>query len=311
MQFSKEIVQATKLSLTQQSLAWSSGIGIGLVSVAAVPPFGAAAGVFAGKAVYDKSMLNNVKQGLEQGKLGEVLQRWNQDSWREKGVVARLVVKQNRRQGHISRRSDNKKKDNNKDKKGPKEAAGRFELVLESRDVATARIGADRPSVILQNSLGVEANHRDVGPIDIDELVADDPSIAIELPIMSNADDKFDNAARPELPPRPFKALAPSPDLVSEKMGQADAARSSWITDHPALILDSSSATEVDETDASEFPDSDENLEAVVAQRIPSTQEQVVKNTRSSPIAEAERNYRDHLIIPMDTSLAPAPLFAR
>lgn len=145
--FSDSIVAATRLSLTQQSLAWTSGLSVGLVSVAAVPPFGAAAGVFAGKAVYDKNVLSNVRQGLEDGKLGEVLERWNREVWRGKGMSVRLVVRGGEKGEEEAKGEAKGKKGKEKEKK--RRDVGRFALLLEALPTISSPIPIIEPQVIM------------------------------------------------------------------------------------------------------------------------------------------------------------------
>ena len=305
--FSDEIVQATKLSLTQQSLAWTSGISVGLVSVAAVPPFGAAAGVFAGKAVYDKTVLNNVKNGLEQGKLGEVLKRWNEDCWREKGVRAKLVVKQNkqapRKKGTTSGTEGEKKKDKKKDQR---QGAGRFELVLESASAVTINTNSINTVTSVTNSIEIEGLHTNTVPFELD-----------------------DDSHPPELPPRPSELHMPTPELANGKAAVADKTRFSWASAHPLEYGNSSGDDSTDENitreaadeiaiqDQAETDGEDGSMEedqrpvSVVSRSSDAAQESLSRDVEISPIEPAGRRSWDHIYTPMDKTLAPAPLFAR
>jgi len=287
--FSDEIVQATKLSLTQQSLAWTSGISVGLVSVAAVPPFGAAAGVFAGKAVYDKTVLSNVKQGLEQGKLGDVLKRWNEDCWREKGVVAKLVVKENKQSAHDDRNfpspDSQKKKDKKKDQR---KEAGRFELVLESTDAMTCSANNASANSGVETTVEIEGTPTNAVPIELDD----------SLP--------------PELPPRPSELPMPTPELADEKAAVADTARLSWTSGHPSESRHPPRNSLMQENAAREGTDEDLSPVSDVSRWSFAPRDPMSQDVEVSPVSEsAGRRSYEHAFTPLDASLAPAPLFAR
>ena len=274
--FSDEIVQATKLSLKKQSLAWTSGIGIGLVSVAAVPPFGAAAGVFAGKAVYDKSILSKVKRGLEEGKLGEVLNSWNKNYWREKGVVIRLVMKQQRAEPQ-------EKKERKKDQR---REAGRFELVIDS--------------AITNSSGPVDANRRDAVEVEVDDTPSNHPPA--ELGNRSVAE--LGNRSAAELSTTMSGVRMPASKVVNEKVALANATRSSWETAGlqgqsplPRYITTHghgrTNNTDEPESPISEVSGGSEDLD-------------------NRPVSAIEETYPYDRMTPVTESpLAPAPLFSR
>ncbi|KAL6719022.1 hypothetical protein ACLMJK_003257 [Lecanora helva] len=324
-QFSDEIIKATKLSVTQQSLAWTSAISVGLVSVAALPPFGAAAGVFIGKAVYDKSIMSNVRQGLEQGRLGEVLKRWNDECWREKGLVVTLVIKQgkdhHKHESETARKESPKKDAKRRMKKDhasdsprkQRDEAGHFELVLESIDTVSSSV-PDRSTVILRSSSDLEDIRTDTVPVELDNAARDGPSpTTCELPIMSNADEKADNQAPPVLPPRPAHIPSSPPDIVIEKVDQADAARSSWTSAHPAESVHSPRPSLVDENILEEGEEGNSSPVSEISRWSYAARDdaRISRDIEFSPVLEAERRYFDHLRTPIDTALAPAPLFAR
>lgn len=216
--FSDEIVQATKLSISQQSIAWSSGIGIGIVAVSAVPPFGAAAGVFAGKGIYDKAVLNNVRKGLDQGKLGDVLKRWNEDYWREKGVTARLVVKHDKKSdneqshgGGGSSRGITWKKSSRRT--GQDRGVGRFELLLEPAGVTPE-----------DTEIAGDTNTDGQRILDTESSPAR-RSAGIRL---ANPDVELSAVVS--------KLSTSTPDLATEKAAIADTASFSSASSHPAEV---------------------------------------------------------------------------
>ena len=273
--FSDDIVQATKLSVTQQSLAWTSGIGVGLVSVTAAPPFGAAAGVFAGKAVYDRSILKNVTQGLEQGKLGQVLKKWNEDCWREKGITVKLVVKQNSNQ--TNQDEDRPGKKDKKQEKNKDRQKGRFQLVLESFDAVTGST----------NASGVDTNTLSIIEIE------DTPIAATPVEI--------GQSAPPELPRRSPNRPSPTPELADEKAAAADLARLSMDSAHPS---DRQQPPNVNHTadNVDESPTSDSRRWPGGVRDRPSQDPHV-----SSGSISVRRGSQD---LTMDEHLAPAPLFS-
>ena len=280
--FSDEIAQATKLSVTQQSLAWTSGIGVGLVSTAAVPPFGAAAGVFAGKAVYDESILNNVRQGLEQGKLGEVLKRWNEDCWRELGLVAKLVVKQNpNRADHDESQTEQAgKKGKEKKKKDQPKTAGRFELVLESFDAVINSTDNSVEDVGMENTIEVEGSSPNAEPVELD---SSDP---------------------PEIPRRSPDRPAYIPELASEKAAAVETVLLSTTSAHPLNLHHPSQTHLVTDTEKIQERRDDESP---VSGSSPSSDS--VHELDVSSIANVVRRGSQDTV--MDASLTPAPLFAR
>ena len=216
--FSDEIVQATKLSISQQSIAWSSGIGIGIVAVSAVPPFGAAAGVFAGKGIYDKAVLNNVRKGLDQGKLGDVLKHWNEDYWREKGVTARLVVKHDKQGGSEQSRGSGGSSRGIIWKKSSKrigqdKGVGRFELLLEPTGVTP-----EDPEIAGDTNIDGQRL------LDIESCPARRPA-RIRL---ANPDV--------ELSAMVSQLSTSTPDLAAEKATIADTASFSSASSHPAEV---------------------------------------------------------------------------
>ena len=278
--FSDDIVQATKLSLPKQSLVWTSGIGVGLVSVATLPPFGAAAGVFAGKVVYDKSVLTKVKNGLMEGKLESVMKRWNEDFWAHKGLAVEFVVKQNK-QGANGDHKGQKKKDKKKDQQ---REAGRFELVIDSVAAMPKTADNDRHTYC-SNTIIMEI-------MDNDETYNEPVELASPTLNRSNTPQ--------ELP------MTPAP-IVNEKKALAHKARDSWESAHPLERPPLPTYVLVDDNfgkiarSTSNDSASDDARESWVSSEM-----------EDSPIVEA-----DDGLIPydlrhatIDPSLAPAPLFS-
>lgn len=86
-QFSLEVVNTAKLSFSEDAAAWATGVGTGAASSAFLLVFGPAVGYYTGKAVHKKTVVKKVKEKLAQdGDLRNVLRRWNEGSFREKGI---------------------------------------------------------------------------------------------------------------------------------------------------------------------------------------------------------------------------------
>jgi Domain of unknown function (DUF4646) len=86
-QFSLEVVNAAKLSFSEDAAAWATGVGTGAASSAFLLVFGPAVGYYTGKAVHKKTVVKKVKEKLAQdGDLRNVLRRWNEGSFRERGI---------------------------------------------------------------------------------------------------------------------------------------------------------------------------------------------------------------------------------
>ena len=278
-QFSDEIGQATKLSITQQSLAWTSGIGVGLVSVAAVPPFGAAAGVFAGKAVYDKSILSKVKQGLGGGKLGEVLNRWNDQCWREKGVIVRLDVKQGKQLSSPENedRDVQKKKDK---RKGQRQGYGRFELIFESATGIPSPTGSNSAELASRSLPEAAPTRTNTVPVEIEHTTFAEIQTTVH-----------------------------HPPLANEKATLASQARASWTSAHPS----ESPRSPLSDTNDIVPEDDDESLSPAsdIARSPEPSPRRGLQDGEIPPIEEsAERRPYNHSHNFTQASLAPAPLFA-
>jgi hypothetical protein len=86
-QFSLEVVNAAKLSFSEDAAAWATGVGTGAASSAFLLVFGPVVGYYTGKSVHKKTVVKKVKEKLAQdGELRNVLRRWNEGAFRERGV---------------------------------------------------------------------------------------------------------------------------------------------------------------------------------------------------------------------------------
>jgi hypothetical protein len=86
-QFSLEVVNAAKLTFSEDAAAWAAGVGTGVGSSAFLLVFGPVVGYYTGKSIHKKTVAKKVKEKLAQdGELRNVIRRWNEGSFRERGV---------------------------------------------------------------------------------------------------------------------------------------------------------------------------------------------------------------------------------
>ncbi len=87
-----QLVNATKLTISEDIKAWSVGVGTGVASSPFLLVFGPAVGYYIGKAVHKKTVMEKIKRRLaEEGDLKEVLKRWN-ENFKERGVMVWLEL---------------------------------------------------------------------------------------------------------------------------------------------------------------------------------------------------------------------------
>lgn len=84
--FTAEIVEAAKLTASEDAAAWTAGASVGAVSSAFLLVFGPPIGYYTGKAVHKKTVIKKVKERLlENGDIRAVLNKWNQRNFKWKG----------------------------------------------------------------------------------------------------------------------------------------------------------------------------------------------------------------------------------
>jgi hypothetical protein len=90
-QFSTEVVNAAKLTFSEDVKAWGAGVGTGVGSSAFLLVFGPVVGYYTGKSVHKKTVIKKVKEKLSQpGELRNVFRQWNDGVFKERGLQAWL-----------------------------------------------------------------------------------------------------------------------------------------------------------------------------------------------------------------------------
>ncbi|PQE26925.1 hypothetical protein CJF31_00003662 [Rutstroemia sp. NJR-2017a BVV2] len=91
--FTNEIVEAAKLTTSENSAAIAAGVSTGLLSTGLLVFFGPVAGYYTGRSVHRKAVLKKVKGALmHEGPIRGVLRRWNDEIFHEKGIQAWLEM---------------------------------------------------------------------------------------------------------------------------------------------------------------------------------------------------------------------------
>ncbi|KAM3072345.1 hypothetical protein ACMFMG_009154 [Clarireedia jacksonii] len=91
--FTNEIVEAAKLTSSENSAAIAAGVSTGLLSTGLLVFFGPVAGYYTGRSIHRKAVLKKVKGGLmHEGPLRAVLRRWNDEIFQAKGFQAWLEM---------------------------------------------------------------------------------------------------------------------------------------------------------------------------------------------------------------------------
>jgi hypothetical protein len=90
-QFSNQVVNAAKLTRSEDYAAWGTGIASGAVASPFLLVFGPVVGYYAGKSVHKKTVTKKVKEKLAQdGDLRRVLHQWNDGIFKDRGMQAWL-----------------------------------------------------------------------------------------------------------------------------------------------------------------------------------------------------------------------------
>ena len=85
-QFTSEILNAAKLSASEDAAAWVAGVTTGAASSAFLLIFGPAVGYHTGKAIHKRTVVKKVKERLlEDGDIRAVLNKWNQGTFKWRG----------------------------------------------------------------------------------------------------------------------------------------------------------------------------------------------------------------------------------
>lgn len=87
LQFTTEVVNAAKLTFTEDAAAWTTGITTGTLSSPILLVFAPMAGYYAGKSVHKKTVVKKVRDKLAvEGPLRNTLKQWNEGVFAERGV---------------------------------------------------------------------------------------------------------------------------------------------------------------------------------------------------------------------------------
>ena len=136
-QFSLEVVNAAKLSFSEDAKAWATGVGTGAASSAFLLVFGPAVGYYTGKAIHKKTVVKKVQEKLAQdGELRSILRHWNEGSFRENGLQVWLEAPTEEIYVHVQpgvSRQDAEKE--------AKKLARRFKIVVQPYDPRSAPLG--------------------------------------------------------------------------------------------------------------------------------------------------------------------------
>lgn len=90
-QFTGEVLNAARITASEDAAAWAMGTSVGLISSPLLLVFAPMVGYAAGKSVHKKTVVKIVKEKLaEDGQLRSVLRRWNDGAFKDRGCRAWL-----------------------------------------------------------------------------------------------------------------------------------------------------------------------------------------------------------------------------
>ena len=161
--FSSDIVNASKISATEDFLAWTTGITTGTLTSPFLLVFSPWIGYISGRAVHRKTIQKTVKEKLQhEGDLRSIVRRWNEETFAPKGFQAWLELPLDpgelHKEYHIDERFENKGL--KYQKKAAKKAAKRFRILIIPSDDAIAQSSLGAPPatpVLVEASTGREA----------------------------------------------------------------------------------------------------------------------------------------------------------
>lgn len=89
-------------------MAWGAGLATGTAGTFALLFLGPVAGYYAGKAVHKRTVVEKVRERLlEDGKMSNVLRRWNERAWAKRGFHTLLELPEE--EGNVRNRADAKR----------------------------------------------------------------------------------------------------------------------------------------------------------------------------------------------------------
>jgi len=131
---SSDIVNASKLSLSEDFAAWTTGVTTGTLSSGLILVFGPVAGYYAGRAVHRKTVVKTVKERLDRdGDIRSVLRRWNEQKFSPRGFQAWLELPVDGGEIKINTataQEEKSKKEKKAEKKIAKKIARRFRIAI-------------------------------------------------------------------------------------------------------------------------------------------------------------------------------------
>ncbi|KAE9375779.1 hypothetical protein N431DRAFT_310693, partial [Stipitochalara longipes BDJ] len=134
-QFSLEVVNAAKLSFSEDAAAWATGVGTGAASSAFLLVFGPAVGYYTGKSVHKKAVIKKVREQLAQdGELRNVFRKWNESAFRERGIQVWLEAPNDESAVDINL-------DMSRREKEAKKLARSFKIIVQPDDPSRAPLG--------------------------------------------------------------------------------------------------------------------------------------------------------------------------
>lgn len=129
--FSSDLVNAAKLTLSEDFLSWASGITAGTITSPFLFVLGPVAGYYTGRLVHRKTVVKTVKERLgQEGDIRSVLRRWNKDTFEEKGFQAWLELPLDPKQLNKDEVMVDAPGDAKAKKKAAKKAARRFRIII-------------------------------------------------------------------------------------------------------------------------------------------------------------------------------------
>lgn len=129
--FSGEVVNAAKLTPSEDALAWATGITTGTVTTSVLLVLGPVVGYYTGRLVHRKAVVKSVKNKLgEEGDLRYVLRKWNDGVFERKGFQAWLELPLDPGQLHKEYLIDETIESPKAQKKAAKKAARRFRIII-------------------------------------------------------------------------------------------------------------------------------------------------------------------------------------
>ena len=137
--FSSDIVNTSKISPTEDHLAWTTGVATGTITSPFLLILSPWAGYISARAVHRKTVQKTVKEKLQQeGDLRSILRRWNEETFMPMGFQAWLELPLDPGELHKEYYVDEmfKNKGPKDQRKAAKEAAKRFRIIIIPNDNA-------------------------------------------------------------------------------------------------------------------------------------------------------------------------------